>query len=189
MKTVEINGTLRKEIGKTASKELRKKGEVPCVLYGGEKNINFTANEKQLSTLLYTPEVLLVDVNIDGTKYRALLQESQFHPVSDKVLHLDFFQITDSKPVVIEVPVKLVGLAKGVKEGGKIQLNVRKLKVKALAQNLPNILEVNVENVGLGQTIKVAEVKFDNLEILTPSSTNIAAVKSTRASKTQGETA
>ena len=183
MKSFEIKGSLRKSTGKQDSKKLRKAERVPCVLYGGEKNIHFSVLEKDLKKLVFTPHVYLVDLDIDGEKHKAIVQDLQFHPVSDRVIHVDFYEIFEDKKVTINIPVEIQGLAEGVKAGGKLQVLNRKLKVRAFYKDLPDTLKINVENVGLGKNIKVGEVSFDNLEMLNSANTVIATVKLTRAAK------
>ena len=183
MKTIEIKGELRKATGKQDSKRLRKAEKVPCVLYGGEENVHFAVEEKDLKKLVFTPHVYLVDLDLDGKKHKAIVQDIQFHPVSDRVIHIDFYEIFEDKKVTISIPVELYGLAEGVKAGGKLQVLNRKLKVRALYKDLPDTLKINVENVGLGKNIKVGEVSFDNLEMLNADNTVIATVKLTRAAK------
>lgn len=183
MKTFEITGTSRTEIGKKITKTLRAEGKVPCVIYGGEKNLHFTLTEKELHHLIYTPHVHIVDLTIDGQKLKAIIKDLQFHPVSDALLHMDFLQISDAKPVVIEIPVKLHGLSEGVKEGGKLALRLRKLKVKALYTNLPDILDIDISGLKLGQAIKVGDLSFDNLELLNAKNAEVASVNLTRAAR------
>ncbi len=183
MKTYEVNGVVRTEIGKKATSKLRAEENIPCVMYGGEKVVHFSASEGDFRKLIFTPNVYLIKINIDGAVYDAVIQEIQFHPVTDKVLHIDFLQISEDKDVKIEIPVILNGLAEGVKAGGKLQLLKRRLKVKALAKDLPDTLDVNVEQIKLGATIKVGELAFDNITLLDHPSSVIAAVKLTRAAK------
>ena len=181
MQVFELKGAVRTDVGKKATKALRKEAKVPCVLYGGESNVHFTVLEKDLKNLLYTPKVYLVNLNLDGKSCGAVMREIQFHPVKDNVLHVDFYQIEENQPIVMEVPVQLEGLAEGVRAGGKLQLQVRKLKVKATYDKIPERLVVNVSNLGLGKTIKVGELAFEGLEILNAKETVVCAVKLTRA--------
>ena len=161
MKTIEIKGTAREVGGKKAAKLLRKQGLVPCNLYGELKDENglpkafaFSVTEAELRKLLYTPEIYTVKLDVDGQQCIAILKEAQFHPVKDNVLHVDFYQITDEKPIVMEVPIKLNGLAEGVKAGGKLSASVRKLKVKAVHTAIPERLDIDVTNLQLGKTIR-----------------------------------
>jgi large subunit ribosomal protein L25 len=188
MKTFELKGELRTELGKTASKKLRNVGKMPCVLYGGQENVNFTVETASLKKLIYTPKVHLVNLAIAGKKHQAILKDLQFHVVTDAISHLDFLEIFDNKPVEINVPVELTGIAPGVRAGGKLQLVNRKLKVKALPGNLPDSLDVDISDLNLGKTIKVADLSFENIQILNAKNTVVASVKLTRASKGEAET-
>jgi len=183
MKTVEIKGSLRTDLGKKATKSLRKEGLVPGVLYGGENNVHFSTPANALNKIVITPNVYLLKLDIEGTVYNAIIKDQQFHPVSGDVLHMDFFQIFEEKPVTIAVPVTMEGFAKGVQKGGKLQLNSRRLKVKALMKDLPDSLTVDVTDIDLGKTLKVGELNFENIELLDPASNVVAAVKLTRAAR------
>lgn len=183
MKSVEIKCNLRQDLGKKDSKKLRAQEKVPCVLYGGGENVHFWALEKDFRKVIYTPNVYLIDLNIDGKVYHAIVQDVQFHPVSDKIQHVDFIQISPDKKVAIEIPVQLNGVPAGVKEGGKLMIAMRKLKVRALPKHLPDVLEIDVTNVGLGKTIKVSDMKFPNVEALDAKNSVIASVRLTRAAR------
>ena len=190
MKSIEIKGSLRTETGKKATRDLRKNNSVPCVLYGLNKDENgnqvathFTVTNDGLRNLVYTPHIYVVDLNIDGKVVTAIMKDIQFHPVTDNILHVDFLQIDESNPIVMEVPVKLEGLAEGVKAGGKLALQVRKLKVKALYNVIPERLVVDVTNLGLGKTIKVGELNYEGLQILNAKEAVVCAVKLTRAAR------
>jgi len=180
MKLFELKGSKRESTGKKAAKAYRKESLIPCVLYGGEEVIHFTVTKDGVRKLIYTPEVLLVDLTIDKKKCKAILKEIQFHPVDDEVLHIDFLQIFEDKPVIIEIPIELSGLAEGVKAGGKLSMEMRKLKVKGLYKNFPEKLIVNIEDLGLGKSIQVGDIHFDNLELLNAKDNVVASVKSTR---------
>jgi large subunit ribosomal protein L25 len=188
MKTIEVKGTVRPIAARSseksrALKEIRKNGGVPCVVYGGKQNIHFTVMNEVLRNLVYTPDIYLVNLVIDEQKLTAILKEIQFHPVIDKILHVDFLEVNATKPIIIEVPVQLEGLAEGVKSGGKLTLQMRKLKVKALYKHIPEKLTINVTNLVLGKTIKVSELFFDGLELLNAKDNVVCAVKLTRAAK------
>lgn len=183
MKSFQLSGTARTGLGKKATKTVRSSENVPCVLYGVGENIHFTATNSDLRKLVYTPEVYLVDLNIDGKVTKSIMKALQFHPVSDKVLHIDFYQITETKPVVVEIPVKLEGLAEGVKAGGKLALEMRKLKVKGLYNQIPENIVINVSDLGLGKSIQVGKVAVENLEILNAKNAVVAQVKLTRAAR------
>lgn len=183
MKSIELKGAIRSDLGKKGTKEVRRNELTPCNLYGNGGNVNFTVVEKDLKNILYTPSAYIIDLNIDGKIEKAVIREVQFHPVTDDVLHIDFFRVTEDKPVVIEVPVKLNGSSDGVKQGGKLSLSARKLKVSALLKDLPDTLDIDITTLGLGKTIMVGELNFPNIEILNPNSTVVCAVKMTRAAR------
>ncbi|MCL1937473.1 MAG: 50S ribosomal protein L25/general stress protein Ctc [Candidatus Azobacteroides sp.] len=183
MKTFHLEGSKRTNIGKKAAKIYRKESLVPCVLYGGDEVVHFTVSKDGIRKLIYTPEIHIVDLNIEGKVYAAILKEMQFHPVSDALLHVDFLQIFENKPVVIEIPVVLEGLAEGVKAGGKLSLEMRKLKVKGFYKDFPEQLTINIENLGLGKTIQVGNLSFKNLELLNSKDNVVVAVKLTRAAR------
>lgn len=183
MKTFELKGTVRAELGKKATKANRAGDNVPCVLYGMGENVHFTATASDLRKLLYTPEVYVVNLDVDGKKCKALMKALQFHPVSDKVLHIDFLEVSEKKPVIVEIPVKLQGLAEGVKAGGKLALQMRKLKVKGLYTDFPEAITLDVSNLGLGKSIQVGAVSVEKLEILNAKNAVVAQVKLTRAAR------
>jgi large subunit ribosomal protein L25 len=183
MKTFVLTGSKRESIGKKAAKAYRSESLVPCVLYGGTEVVHFNVTKDGIRKLIYSPEVYIVDLNVEGNTCKAILKDSQFHPVSDDLLHVDFLQIFEDKPVVVELPVVLEGLAEGVKAGGKLSLEIRKLKVKGLYKNLPEKLVVNIENLGLGKTVQVGKLVFDNLELLNAKDNVVASVKLTRAAR------
>ncbi len=188
MKSINVTGTARTATGKKATREIRKSGAVPCNLYGearGEnglpKAFSFSATQEELRKLVYSPDIYSVNLNIDGKECKAIMKELQFHPVTDKLLHIDFYEINETKPIVMEVPIKLTGLAEGVKAGGKLSASVRKLKVRAPYTAIPECLNIDVTNLGLGKTIKVAELKFEGLELVTSPSVVVCQVKMTRS--------
>jgi len=183
MKTFELEGSKRESTGKKAAKAYRKESLVPCILYGGTEVIHFTVSKEGIRKLIYTPEVFTVNLSIEGKNYAAILKEMQFHPVSDLLLHADFLQIFENKPVAMEIPIVLEGLAQGVKDGGKLSMNMRKLKVKGLYKNFPEKLVINIEDLGLGKTIQVGNLHFDNLELLNGKDNVVAAVQLTRAAR------
>lgn len=188
MKSIEIKGSARTIAARSseqarALKAIRKDNGVPCELYGGGENIHFTVPADGLRNLVYTPHIYVVDLDIDGKKVNAIMKDIQFHPVKDTILHVDFYQIDENKPIVMEVPVQLEGLAEGVKAGGKLALQIRKLKVKALYNLIPEKLIINVSHLGLGKTIKVGELSFENLELLNAKEAVVCAVKLTRAAR------
>ncbi|MDR0982399.1 MAG: 50S ribosomal protein L25/general stress protein Ctc [Culturomica sp.] len=184
MQTFELKGELRTNTGKKATKVLRAGENVPCVLYGADgENIHFFVDEKQLKKLLYTPIVYKLKIDIAGKNYDAIIKASQFHPVTDKVLHLDFYKIQEDKPVVVEIPVKLNGFSAGVQAGGRLVQVLRKLKVKALPKDLPDSVNIDVTELGLGKSIKVKELVFDDYTITNAKDAVVVQVKMTRAAK------
>jgi large subunit ribosomal protein L25 len=183
MQFFELKGEIRENVGKKATKALRVSEKVPCVLYGGGENVHFSATERDLRKLIYTPNVYLVKLNLDGTVHDAVMRDIQFHPVTDKALHIDFYRTFEDKPVVLEVPVRTEGFAEGVQAGGKLSLTTRKLKIKALPGQMPDELVFNVETLGIGKSIKVKDVSYENLEIMNAKSVVIAQVKLTRAAR------
>lgn len=183
MKTFEISGSSRTEIGKKSTKALRAENKVPCVLYGEKENLHFALSNSDLRKLIYTPHVFLVDLKIDDKPYQAIIKDLQFHPVSDELLHIDFLPISDKKPITIEIPVKLNGLAPGVREGGKLALRMRKIRVKALAASLPDILDIDISNLNLGQSINISDLSFDGLEMMNAKNAVVCSVNLTRAAR------
>jgi large subunit ribosomal protein L25 len=185
MKTFELKGEIRNDFGKKAAKTYRSQGLIPCVVYGGhnEENVNFLVKSGDVRKLIYTPEVQLVNLDLGTKKMRAILKEIQFHPVKEEILHIDFLHVFDDVPVVMEIPVQLEGLAEGVRAGGKLSLDMRKLKVKALADKLPEKLTINVEKLELGKSIQVGELQFEGLEILNAKNAVVCRVQLTRAAR------
>lgn len=185
MKTFELKGEIRDDFGRKAARSYRAEGLIPCVVYGGngQENLNFVVKAGDVRNLIYTPEVFLVNLNLDKKKIQGILKELQFHPVKEEILHIDFLHVAEDKPVIIEVPVRLTGLAAGVRAGGKLSLDQRKLKVKALPAKLPEELVVNVEKLELGKSIQVGELNFEGLEILNSKDAVVARVQLTRAAR------
>ncbi len=189
MKSISVIGSSRTEVGKRSTNALRKEGLVPCCLYGEKKDENgnpvataFSVPVEGLRKLIYSPDIFVVELTIDEKPVKAVMREIQFHPVKDNVLHVDFYEITETKPIVMAVPVKLEGLAQGVRAGGKLVQLQRRLKVKALYTNIPEKLIIDVTALELGKSIKVGELAFENLELVTPKEALVCAVKTTRAS-------
>ncbi|MBP5377514.1 MAG: 50S ribosomal protein L25/general stress protein Ctc [Bacteroidaceae bacterium] len=190
MKEITINAQARSEYGKKASRDLRRQELVPAVVYGVEKDKDgkpvsksIVVTEKELAKLLYTPNVYIVNLVVDGKSVKAILKDLQTNFVTDRPVHVDFYQITADKPVVMEIPVKLNGLAEGVRAGGKLALNVRKLAVKATYDKFPDTLDIDVTNLGLGKTMKVAALSYEGLEIVTSKEVVVCAVRMTRAAR------
>lgn len=183
MKTFELVGQVRNDHGKKAAKAARKENKIPAILYGAGREVSLYIESTDIRDLIYTPDIFLVNLTIDGEVCQAIIQDLQFHPVSDAILHIDFLQVAADKQIVIEVPVKLEGLAEGVKQGGKLSLEMRKIRVKAFYANIPERLTVNVSTLGLGKTIQIGQLAFDNLELLNTKNAVVCAVKLTRAAR------
>ena len=183
MKSVEITGKVRAlDVTKAELKATRKAEQVPCVLYGGEKPVHFSSPLSSFKALIYSPDSYLVNLDIDGQKVQAVLQDSQYHPLTEELLHVDFMQISDDKAVVIEVPVKITGTSPGVLAGGKLQVKLKKVKVKALPKNLPDNVVVDITNLALGKSIKVDALDKGTFEFVTSANAVVVAVRVTRAS-------
>ncbi|MEG1021341.1 MAG: 50S ribosomal protein L25/general stress protein Ctc [Myroides sp.] len=181
MKSISIKGQERESVGKVATKTARNAGLVPCVVYGGEQPVHFTAEEKAFKSLVYTPDVHTVAIDLDGKKVDAILQDIQFDPVSDKILHIDFYQLHADKEITMEVPVKVVGNSKGVMAGGVLRLNQRKLKVRALPANLPDFVEADITELEMGNKLYITKLQTNNFKLLQPDNTVIAQVRISRA--------
>ena len=181
MKTVEIIGFKRANLGKKESKDLRLDGSVPCVLYGGKEQVHFQAPMILFRDLVYTPDAHIVDLNIEGNEYKCILQDIQFHPVSETILHADFLQLFENKAVKMDIPVKFEGTAPGVIAGGKLITKLRKITVKALPADLPDFITVDISQLALGKSIRVSEVNAENYEILNNPAISIATVEIPRA--------
>ncbi|MDO6743349.1 50S ribosomal protein L25/general stress protein Ctc [Tenacibaculum soleae] len=180
MKSITINGSQRESVGKKATKALRNAGKVPCVLYGGDKPVHFSAEAKSFKPLVYTPDVYTATIELDGAKYTAVLQDIQFHPVNDSILHVDFYQLFDDKMVTMDIPVRLVGTSKGVMIGGALRHNLRKLKVKALPANLPDFIQADITELEIGNKLYVTELKNEAYTFLHPDNTVVAQVRMSR---------
>ena len=190
MKEISISGQKRATTGKKATREMRKEGLVPCNLYGEVKGENglpealsFAVAASDLRKVIYTPHVYVVNISIDGKERKAIIKELQFHPTTDALLHADFYEVNDTKPITIGIPVKLNGLAQGVRDGGKINLSIRKIDVTAPYKQIPEVLNIDVTNLQLGKAIKVGELNFEGLELSTPAQVIVCSVKATRASR------
>src|SRR5690606_5000747 len=162
MKSIAISGSLRENVGKRDAKELRYEGKVPAVLYGGEKQYHFSVSAADLKSLVYTPDVHFVDLDLDGQKFQAIVQETQFHPLNDLIRHIDFLELNDKKEVTVSIPVSLTGTSPGVRSGGKLIQKLRKLRVKALPANLPQEIEVSLASLEVGKSVRVDAITLDN---------------------------
>ncbi|MBQ2179250.1 MAG: 50S ribosomal protein L25/general stress protein Ctc [Prevotella sp.] len=190
MKEISVSGQKRTETGKKASKLIRKEGLIPCNLYGEKRGDNnlpeamaFVAPFTELRKAVYTPHVYVVNLNIDGKEHKAIIKELQFHPTSDALIHADFYEINENKAITVGIPVNLTGHAQGVRDGGKLQLQIRKINVTAPYKNIPEKLDIDVTSLELGKSIKVGSLSFDGLEIATPKEVIVCSVKATRASR------
>lgn len=183
MKSLEIIGYNRANLGKKGSKDLRAEGYVPCVMYGGKEQVHFYSPMILFKELLYTPNVYQVDLNVEGTHYKCILQDAQFHPVNEVILHVDFLELDENKPVKMEVPVRYVGTAPGVQKGGKLVSKLRKIKIKATAANIPDYIDVDISDLELGKSVKVGDIKSEAYTLLSNASTPIATVEIPRALK------
>ena len=186
MKSITIQGTKRESVGKKSTKALRDAELVPCVVYGGAETLNFSAEERSFKGLVYTPDAHTVSIEVDGQTIPAVLQDIQFHPITDKILHADFYQLADDKPVVMEVPVRLTGRAKGVVSGGALRQSFRKLKLKALPANLPDEIVVDVTPLKIGNKLYVGDIKTDGFSFMQPDNAVVVAVKMSRTAMKGG---
>lgn len=181
MKSITIKGSERESVGKKATKALRDAGMVPCVIYGGNQPVHFAAEDKAFKDLVYTPNAHTVVIELGVNKVDAILQDIQFDPVSDKILHIDFFQLSGDKEVTMEVPVKITGTSPGVLSGGVLRLNQRRLKVKALPKDLPDFVEANISELQMGNKLYVTKIVADKFKLLHPDNTVVAQVRISRA--------
>ncbi len=188
MKSLTINASQRESVGKKATKALRNAGQVPCVIYGGDTIVHFAAPEIAFKNLVYTPDVHTVVIALDnGTKINAILQDIQFHPVTDRILHIDFIEIFDDKPITMEIPFRTVGNSRGVRNGGVLRFNLRRIKVKGLASNLPDVIEGDITQLKIGNKLYVTDVASDDFTILHPDNTVICMVKTSRVAVEEDE--
>ncbi|MFZ4862036.1 50S ribosomal protein L25/general stress protein Ctc [Sphingobacterium sp. Mn56C] len=181
MKSIAISGSLRKNVGKRDAKELRYQGLVPAVLYGGKEQTHFSVSAADLKQVLYTADVVFLELDIDGKKVRAVVQEAQFHPLTDLVTHVDFLELFDDKEVSINIPVNLTGTSPGVRLGGKLVQKLRKLRVKALPNNMPQVINVPMESLEVGKSFRVRQVELENATVLNNSDDTIVSVIMSRA--------
>lgn len=183
MKSIAISGSPRENVGKRDAKELRYEGKVPAVLYGGKTQTHFAVSATDLKGLVYTPDVQFIDLEVSGVKTSAVLQDIHFHPLTEQILHVDFMQLDDKKPVVMEIPVRLTGTSPGVKMGGKLIQKLRKLRVKGLPKDMPQYLDISIEPLEVGKSVRVGELKFDNIKVTNNPEDTIVSVVISRALK------
>ena len=181
MKTLAINVKERGNVGKTNTRALRNQGNVPCVLYGGEKQVTFYAHENDFRKLVYTPDTFVVELDIDGTVTKAIMQDIQFHPVTDKILHIDFLEVFDNKAITVSIPVILNGTAIGVKNGGNLMFRRSKIITKGLVANLPNSIELNIEHLNIGMFTYIKDITIEGCELVAPGNSVVVGVKTARA--------
>lgn len=187
MKHFEVKGTVRTEFGKKAAKQIKRSNNIPCVVYGIDQTTHLTVASADVRNLIFTPDVMFADLNIDGKVRPTLLKEIQFDPISDQVIHIDFYEVDPSKPVKVRIPLKLVGNSAGVKAGGKLKHSLKKIAIKGMMEDIPNVYEVNIEDLKLGETIRIKDLKSDKLEFTENGSTLIASVMIARgASSDEG---
>jgi large subunit ribosomal protein L25 len=181
MKTVTLSGSLRANVGKTNAVALRNKGLVPCVIYGAGEQIHFSADIRHFKNIIFTPETNLVNVEVDGKTYKTVLQEAQYHKIKDTLIHADFLQVSENKPVTVQLPVKTIGQSEGVKAGGKLTVKLRKIKVKGLISKLPEYIELDVTKLAIGKSISAGDINIDGITLLHPKNISIVSVDTTRA--------
>jgi large subunit ribosomal protein L25 len=190
MKTIEIKSSLRKELGKKSSKDLRKSSNVPCVLYGGKENIHFFSHENNFTKLIFTPDAHLVNINVEGKVYKAVLKDVQYHPVSDKIIHIDFTEVSDDKLIQIGIPISVHGDSEGVKAGGKLRIRMRKILVRGLSKDIPEVLPIDISPLKIHESVKVGDLSFDKIELIDPKNQMVLTIATSRvAQKTDEEIA
>ena len=187
MKSITIKGSKRESVGKVATKALRNAGMVPCVIYGGNEPVHFSAEEKAFKKLVYTPDVFTASLEVDGQKTTAILQDIQFHPVSDRILHVDFYQLFDDKEVTMNIPVKLTGISPGVLNGGSLRFTNRKLKVKAMPANLPDFIAADISGLKIGSKLLVTSLFNDAYTFMHPDNTVVVQVRTSRNATAEEE--
>ncbi len=187
MKSVSISGSLRENVGKKDAKAQRNKGMIPCVIYGGKDQKMFVVDEREFKNLLYTPEVRYAEVNINGDVRKAIVQETQFHAITDKLMHVDFLEVVDGKPITIDLPFKVKGTSPGVLKGGMLKKRVRKLKVRGLLENIPEEIVADISNLEINDMTKIADIHIDNLEIVDNPNKVILQVVPTRGTAAAAE--
>ncbi|MBL4605267.1 MAG: 50S ribosomal protein L25/general stress protein Ctc [Flavobacteriaceae bacterium] len=180
MKSITINGSKRESVGKVATKALRNAGKVPCVLYGGDKPVHFSAEEKAFKNLVYTPNVYTALIELEGEKFGAILQDIQFHPVTDRILHVDFYQLFEDKEITMNIPVRLLGTSPGVLNGGSLRFANRKLRVKAIPVNLPDFVNVDISELTIGSKVFVTELPTEKFAFMHPDNTVVVQVRTSR---------
>ncbi|MES2133877.1 MAG: 50S ribosomal protein L25/general stress protein Ctc [Bacteroidota bacterium] len=181
MKSVTLSGSLRANVGKVDAKAIREKGNVPCVIYGGKEQIHFEADIRAFKPVIFTPNAHIVEINLDGKVYKTVLQEAQYHKINDKLIHADFLEIVEGKPVTANIPVVLTGQSEGVKKGGKLVLKLRKLKARGLANELPDSIDISIDKLNIGDSIAVGDIEIKGVTLLNAKNVSVVSVQTTRA--------
>ncbi|MBC7694479.1 MAG: 50S ribosomal protein L25/general stress protein Ctc [Burkholderiales bacterium] len=181
MKSVTLSGSLRTNVGKVNAKAVREKGNVPCVIYGGKEQIHFEADIRAFKPVIFTPNAHIVEIDLDGKVYKTVLQEAQYHKINDKLIHADFLEILDGKPVTANIPVIISGQSEGVKKGGKLVLKMRKLKVRGIADKLPDSIEIDITKLNIGDSIAVSDITVEGATLLNAKNVSVVSVQTTRA--------
>lgn len=188
MKSVQLSGSPRANVGKVDAKATREKGFVPCVIYGGKEQIHFQADIRAFKPIIFTPNAHIVEINLEGKVYKTVLQEAQYHKINDQLIHADFLEIQDGKPVTANIPVVIVGQSEGVKKGGKLVLKVRKLKARGIADKLPDTIEIDITKLDIGGSIAVGDIQVEGATLLNAKNVSVVSIATTRAvaAETQG---
>lgn len=176
-----MSGSLRANVGKKDAKAIRRAAGVPCVMYGGKEQLHFSVEETSFKDVIFTPEACFISLNLNGTEYRAILQDVQYHPVSDRILHVDMLELNDAREITMMIPIKITGTAPGVLRGGKLVQKVRKLKIKSLPQHMPDMITIDISNLDINDSVKVVDLHRDNLTLLDPKNSVVVGVRVTRA--------
>lgn len=180
MKTVSLSGSPRASVGKTDAAALRAAGRVPCVIYGAGEQTHFSADIRDFKNIIFTPETSVVEIDIDGKKYRSVLQEAQYHKINDRLIHADFLLVADDKPVSVQLPVRTFGQSEGVKAGGKLTVKMRKLKVRGLISKMPEAIDINIEKLAIGKSVAVGDIVLEGITVLHPKNISVVSVVTTR---------
>lgn len=181
MKTIALSAIKRTEVGSVDAKQIRKEGNIPCNIYGVSGNTNFYVNEIIFNKIIHSPEIYFIDLDIEGKKHKAIIKEVQFHPVTDKTLHIDFLEVAEDKPLNVVLPIKATGTSKGILAGGKLRVVTRRLKVRALAKDLPEFITIDITSLKLGQAVKVGELAVPGITFLDAANAVVVAIKTSRA--------
>jgi large subunit ribosomal protein L25 len=181
MKSVQLSGSLRANVGKVNAKAVREKGNVPCVIYGGKEQIHFEADIRAFKPVIFTPNAHIVEIDLDGKVYKTVLQEAQYHKINDKLIHADFLEIQDGKPVTANIPIVITGQSDGVKKGGKLVLKMRKLKVRGIAATLPDTIAIDITKLDIGDSIAVGDIVVEGATLLNAKNVSVVSVTTTRA--------